>query len=80
MFVYIGKACAFLLLFCFTSSYFLMSITMTFSTMSKKIILALAFWLIIALHSSKRWKISIMLASLMKRAKFLAKFSSSCVI
>lgn len=59
MFVYIGKACAFccfFVAFCFISSYFLMSITMTFSTMSKKIILALAFWLIIALHSSKRWK------------------------
>lgn len=56
MFVYVGKACAFCCFFSFTSSYFLMSITMMFSTMSKKIILALAFWLIIALHSSKRWK------------------------
>ena len=54
--------------------------TMTFSAMSKKTILGLAFWAMNFLLSSKRSEMSMMFASLMNRAKFLAKSSSSCVM
>ena len=60
--------------------HFLMSSTMIFSAMSKNTIFALAFCVINRLLSSKRSDMSMMFASLMNRAKFLAKFSSSCVI
>src|SRR5574344_2005990 len=60
--------------------YFLIINTIIFSAKSKKTILALAFWPMsrYALLSSSQ--MSMMLASLTKRAKFLAKFSSSCVM
>ena len=60
--------------------HFLSSRTMILSAISKKTILALAFCEIMRLLSSKRLEMSMMFASLMKRAKFLAKFSSSCVM
>lgn len=60
--------------------YFLMSRTIFFSARSKNTIFGLAFWAMNRLLSSKRLEISMIFASLMNRAKFLAKFSSSCVI
>ncbi len=63
-----------------TSLHFLSRRTMILSAISKKTILALAFCEIMRLLSSKRLEMSMMFASLMKRAKFLAKFSSSCVM
>ena len=60
--------------------HFLSRRTMILSAISKKTILALAFCEIMRLLSSKRLEMLMMFASLIKRAKFLAKFSSSCVM